>query len=192
MQSKHAKRDELRKAYELRLEAQRLLESGLLATLEASAPAFVHGSYKLDLLLRRDLDINLCLAADDDTASFFQVGAALTAQYPVHKASYSNHFTRGFPGFDYGLYWGIELSFEAYRWKLDVWGLGPDRFAEHQRRFEMLEDALAHRDRLSILKLKRQLQAGEKYRAGITSVDIYHAVTAGVTNIAEFEKWSHL
>ena len=184
--------DELRQAHDLRLEAQRLLEGGLLATLEASASAFVHGSYKLNLLLRRDLDINLRLVDDKDTEGFFQVGAALTAQYPVHKASYSNHFTRGFPSFEYGLYWGIELSFEAYRWKLDVWGLGPDRFAEHQRRFEMLRDALARRDRLSILKLKRQLQAGEKYRAGVTSVDIYHAVIAGVTNVAEFEKWHHL
>ena len=182
----------LRQAQSLRSEAGRPLEGGLLATLEAFASTFVHGSYALDLLLKRDLDINLRLTKGDDVVSFFQVGAAITAKYPVHKASYSNHFTRGFPGFEYGLYWGIELGFEAHRWKLDVWGLSPDRFAEHQKRFQELKDALSHRDRRVILELKQQLQIGEKYRAGVTSVDIYHAVIAGVTDVEAFKKWHHL
>lgn len=182
-------KDLLHNAENLRLEAQRLLDSGLLETLEKVTPCYVHGSYALDLLIKRDLDITICLDDEHDYDTFFQLGAAITRAYPVHKASYSNHFTRGFPGFDYGLYWGIELGFEKERWKLDLWGLGKENYTEYRKKFQRLKTSLANCDRLTILRLKKELAMGKGYRSGVTSMTIYKAVLEGITRLEEFEQW---
>jgi len=167
-----------------------LMAEGLLAAIQAFGLVFVSGSAALGLLVRRDVDVSVRLASDMDTAAFFAIGAALTKKFIVQKASYSNHFIRNWPGFDHGLYWGIQIKHQGAVWKLDLWGYGPEQFDAHRRRHVALSQALSGLDRLAILRLKDDLHDGEGYRYGAEARDIYSAMTtAGVRDADQFEQW---
>jgi hypothetical protein len=167
-----------------------LIQEGLLAVIQSFGLAAVGGSAALGLLVRRDVDVSVRLKDDMDTATFFAIGAAITKQFLVQKASYSNHFIRNWPGFDHGLYWGIQLKHQGVVWKLDLWGYGPAQFDAHRRRHVLLSQALAKIDRTVILRLKDDLHDGEGYRYGATGPDIYTAMTAGgVRDVDQFEQW---
>lgn len=166
-----------------------LNEAGLLNLIRRFGPARAGGSLALGLMVRREIDIDVQLTHDLDTASFFAIGAALAAGYPVVKASYSNHFIRGLPGFDAGLFWGVWLDHAGQRWKLDLWGYGPDRYAEKGRALAQLAAAVAPIDRDLVLRLKRASWDGERYRDGLSGYAIYCAVLAGVCDEAALRAW---
>jgi hypothetical protein len=167
-----------------------LIHDGLLSAIQAFGVVFVGGSAALGFLVRRDVDINVRLADDMDTATFFSIGAALTHQFLVQKASYSNHFIRNWPRFDHGLYWGIQLKHSGTVWKLDLWGYGPQRFDAHRRQHMALSQSLSGIDRAAILRLKDELRDGAGYRHDATAQDIYTAMTtAGVRTVEEFDRW---
>ncbi len=176
----------LERAGQLHSEAQALLfEDGLLAAIQSFGPTFVSGSVALDLLVRRDIDIYVQLAGDLDTSAFFEIGAAITRKFQVLKASYSNHFIRNFPGFDHGLFWGIQINHHDRKWKLDLWGYGPGHFTEHCTRFERLREALRAVNPATILRIKDELRDGDGYRYGTSGNDIYTAVLTGNVRTAE-------
>jgi hypothetical protein len=167
-----------------------LIQDGLLSVVQAHGVVFVGGSAALGFLVRRDVDVNVRLADDMDTATFFSIGAALTRQFLVQKASYSNHFIRNWPRFDHGLYWGIQLKHSGTVWKLDLWGYGPQRFDAHRRQYMAQSQALSGIERLAILRLKDDLRDGDGYRYGATAQDIYTAMTtAGVRTVEQFDRW---
>jgi len=167
-----------------------LIHDGLLAAVQAYGVVFVGGSAALGFLVRRDVDLNVRLADDMDTATFFALGAALTRQFLVQKASYSNHFIRNWPRFDHGLYWGVQLKHSGTVWKLDLWGYGPQRFDAHRRQHLALSQSLSRIDRLAILRLKDDLRDGDGYRYGASAQDIYTAMTtADVRTMEQFDLW---
>lgn len=182
--------DVLTSARNLRTEADELLTAGgLLGLVESFGEVRLGGSAALDLMSRREIDLYLRLDDERDTARFFSVGAAIQAAYSVVKASYSNHFIRGLPGFSSGLFWGIQLDYADRRWKIDLWGEGPTAFAEHRRTFEDLREALGSVDPEVVLNLKRSFREGDGYRAGVTGLAIYQAALAGVRSEADFWEW---
>ena len=170
----------------LEQEAEDLLgRGGLLSRIQGHAPCHVSGSVALGLMVRRDVDVWAQLSADQDVATFFQVGASIANEYEVLKASFSNHYLRGLPEFDHGLYWGIEIVYRGQRWKLDLWGYGPERFQEHTDQFAELQRSLEAIARDDILRVKTALLAGAHYRNGITGLDIYRAVLAGARSASQ-------
>ncbi len=165
------------RARQLQAEAQALLEEGkLLATIQRVGPTCISGSVALNLMVRRDIDIYVQLEYDLDISAFFEIGVALAGQFPVLKASYSNHFIRNFTGFNHGLYWGIRLLYNSQPWKLDLWGHGLQHFSEHCADFERLQLALQEVDPLIILRIKEAFRYQEGYLQTITGMDIYTAV----------------
>ena len=181
----------LEQAQKLHAEAQVLLfQDGLLATIQRFGPTFISGSVALNLMVRRDIDIYVRLSNDLDITTFFAIGAAITQQLQVLKASYSNHFIRNFPGFDHGLFWGIQLNHQGQKWKLDLWGHGPHHFDEHCAQFEQLRETLKTLDQVTILRIKDALRDGDGYRYGVSGNDIYTAVlTANVRTTEQFCDW---
>lgn len=178
----------LEQAQSLYAEAQALLlQDGLLTVIQRFGPTFISGSAALNLMVRRDIDIYVRLPHDLDVATFFAIGAAITHQFQVFKASYSNHFIRNFPGFDHGLYWGIRLGCQGQRWKLDLWGHGAGHFDEHCAQLEQLQEALKTVDQVTVLRIKDAFRDGDGYRDGVTGYNIYTAVlTANVRTAEQF------
>ena len=166
-----------------------LIRDGLLAIIQAFGVVFVGGSAALGFLVRRDVDLNVRLPDDMDTGTFFAIGAAITRQFLVQKASYSNHFIRNWPRFDHGLYWGVQLKHSGTVWKLDLWGYGPPRFDAHRRQHLALVQSLTGIDRAAILRLKDDLRDGDGYRFDATAHDIYAALAAGVRTVDDFDRW---
>ena len=181
----------LEQAQRLHAEAENLLvQEDLLATIQRFGPASIVGSYALNLMVRRDIDIYFQLSDDLDIGTFFAIGAAITQHFRVLKASYSNHFIRNFPGFDHGLFWGIQLSHLGQKWKVDLWGHGAKQFAEHYAQSVQLEAALQAIDPVTILRIKEGLRAGDGYRDGVSGNSIYTAVvTENARSIEQFCDW---
>ena len=181
----------LAQALDLHTEAEALLiKVGLLETIQHFGPTLINGSYALNLMVHRDLDIAVQLQDDLDISNFFAIGTAITNRFQVLKASYSNHFIRHFPGFDHGLFWGIQLNHKGEPWKLDLWGYGPQKFAEHYAQFNQLQTDLKVVDPLTILRIKDDLFEGDSYRYGVHAYAIYSDIlTADVKTTKQFLSW---
>ena len=178
-------------ASRLRDEAAELLEGdGLLAIVRSGGPAAVIGSYALDLMTWRDIDIYAKLPDERDVGTFFRIGAAISNRFETIRASYSNMFLRTDQDFGSGLYWGVRLLYRSHTWKLDLWGYGEREYAEKMSAFERLRRSMDGADRLAVLRVKDAVCQWKQYRRDVYSVHIYEAVTrGGVTTEGGFRDW---
>lgn len=161
----------------LRQEADALLfEKGLLQLLGGFGIPHVHGSYALELMTWRDLDIYL--EADNlRETEFFRLGSQIhTALQPV-KMSFRNERIGKTAGLPQGLYWGIYLGNErAGAWKIDIWAVSQAECAT------LLAHCLGKKQQLTpvsiqhILAIKSQCWQDPAYRRSYSSEDIYTAV----------------
>lgn len=178
-------------ASRLRGEASVLLEKdGLMAIVRSGGPAVVIGSYALDLMTWRDIDINVQLPDERDVATFFRIGDTVSNRFETVRASYSNMFLRTDQDFESGLYWGIRMSHREQTWKVDLWGYGEQEYARKRSAFEKLRRSLEGADRCAALRVKDAVCRWERYRRGVYSVHVYEAVARdGVTTVDEFRDW---
>ncbi len=175
------------RAYALREETHRLLyEEGLLGLLESYGPARVTGSFVLDLMARRDVDLEVRLPDGKDIGTFFEIGNRIATNFRVLKMSYSNWFLRDDLPVHPGLYWGIRLLHCDRTWKVDLWGFGKEDYEAYLNAFEELKRSLAGADRMAILRIKDAMGEEENY----TSLQIYEAVRRDdIKTAEEFRKW---
>lgn len=176
----------------LRNEASNLLNhEGLLSMLSSFGTTRVIGSYTLDTMTWRDIDISMKLPDAQDVGLFFEIGKRIATKFHVTKMSYSNHFIRNFPGFDHGLYWGIRLDYAKREWKIDLWGYGETDYEAHIADFDVLHSQLQQVDRTVILRIKHAVSQRPDYRGDIyNSMAVYRAVlTEKVASLEEFNRW---
>lgn len=177
---------------QLRDEADALLSRhGVLDILRQFGTPHLSGSYNLQLMTWRDLDIYLEMQPLN-TERFMDLGRQLGRALRPRRLSFTDHFN--FPTTEAltGLYWGIRTD-ELSRggWKIDVWGVTPSVCAERLAYSESLRRDLSASTRLSILKIKNEICRLPSYRKTITSKQVYDAVLSGsATSIEEF--WSYL
>lgn len=162
---------------QLRAEADELLQSrGLRALLEEHAPIHVVGSYALELMVWRDLDI-LMDAPGITVDEFFDLGKRITAALSPWKMFFTNNRDHEGTPYPRGLYWGIRLGdVKKSAWKIDLWAFESAQSREKVRECEHLKGRLNQQSRLTILRLKSQLWYDPRYRDQVTSQDIYDAV----------------
>lgn len=176
----------------LRDEASDLLNTeGLLSMLNSFGTTRVIGSYTLDTMTWRDIDISMKLPDEQDVELFFEIGNKIATKFKITKMSYSNHFIRNFPGFDHGLYWGILLLYAEQEWKIDLWGYGETDYHKHMAEFDALHTQLQNADRTAILDIKHAISQRSDYRGDVyNSMAVYRAVlTEKVTSLEEFNAW---
>ena len=176
----------------LRDEASNLLNhEGLLPMLKSFGTTRVIGSYTLDTMTWRDIDISMKLPDEQDIALFFEISRKFATKFQITKMSYSNHFIRNFPGFDHGLYWGIRLHYAEQEWKIDLWGYGEKDYHKHMADFDRLHKEIQHADRTTILRIKHAVSQRPDYRGDVyNSMAVYRAVLMGkVTSLEEFNRW---
>ncbi|GGA16030.1 hypothetical protein GCM10008018_70850 [Paenibacillus marchantiophytorum] len=170
-------------------EANEILnELGLIKALEHYGQPFVHGSYSLDLMTWRDLDIYL---EDNEIneSKFFDLGKDLSRRLKPSKMNYRNELDGLSPHLPRGLYWGTYTTLLNNDWKIDVWAIDSKQFKQKQEEFTSLQSKVSETSRAIILKLKNNLYQHTDYRKKFFSVDIYEAVFEGIKSPEEFSIW---
>ena len=176
---------------QIKREADQILtEQGLLLHLVQYGAPHVSGSFCLDLMTWRDLDIYL--EADGLAESdFFILGNNInTALNPV-KMSFRNERNAQTKGLPHGLYWGIYLGNERTgAWKIDIWAVDKEECSRLLDYCKGIERKLTPESRMQILEIKSQCWQDPQYRRAYNSMDIYNAVLdEGVTDIHGFREY---
>ena len=176
----------------LHQEASELLDQeGLLPMLKSFGTTSVIGSYTLDTMTWPDIDISMNLPKERNIELFLELGKRIATKFEITKMSYSNHFIRNFPGFDHGLYWGIQLRYAGREWKIDLWGYDDTDYQTHIAEFDALHRQLQQVDRAAILRIKHVICQHPDYRGNVyNSMAIYRAVLEDkVESVDEFKAW---
>ena len=176
----------------LRADADALLaRHGILGILQEFGRPHISGSYALQLMTWRDLDIYLEMP-EVRVDRFLELGRRLAASIGPRKASFTDHLhfpaTENVPG----LYWGIHTDILSRGgWKIDVWGVAADTCAQRLRHTESIATGLNAETRAAILSIKNEVCRHPRYRDTVTSQHVYDAVlSSGVQTLDEF--WQHM
>jgi hypothetical protein len=167
-----------------------LYQKGLLDLLKNYGTPHITGSYELDLMTWRDLDIYI-ESNQITEENFFELGKELMQLLQPVKMNFRNERITKTKGLPNGLYWGIYLGNErAGDWKIDIW-------AVDSKELELLKDYCSNiKARLNkansktILEIKSLCWKNPLYRKSFTSSDIYSAVLDhGISNFEEFQQY---
>ena len=175
----------------LKKEADEILyEKNLLEILNTFGQSHVSGSYALDLMVWRDLDIYV----EADVSSqkvFFEMGFRISSLLNPVKMSFRNELVGKTPGLPRGLYWGVYLGNErAGAWKIDIWYIGADECKRLMRYCDDIAQRLNPEKRLQILHIKSKCWLDPAYRKSYSSADIYTAVLDyGIFDIEGFREY---
>lgn len=172
---------------EIRAEADRILGSGLRRLLAEYGEVHVVGSYALQLMTWRDLDIHL-VQEDSGIEVFFRLGGHIAALLHPHRMHFRDESLVRTPDLPQGLYWGVHLGDERRgAWKIDIWQTNRPGFESVRRFSEDIASRLNAHNRQTILAIKEACWVHPEYRRGFTSADVYAAVLdRGVRDVRGF------
>jgi hypothetical protein len=161
----------------IKKEADSLLyQQGLYSLLNDFGKVHVSGSYYLDLMVWRDLDIYLEVEAPS-IESFFVLGSKLCQRLQPTKMHFRNELLAKTAGLPNGLYWGTYLGNEKQSsWKIDLWAVDPTECNRLLGYCEKIKERLSPECSTTIMKIKSQCWNDPGYRRNFTSTDIYTAV----------------
>lgn len=162
-------------------------KKGLRTILSRYGAVYVTGSYSLNLMSWRDLDIYL--ENDDISESdFFQLGKEIAVAFNPVKMSFRNERLSKTEGLPMGLYWGVYLGDERKgAWKIDIWAMNKKECEDRLRFCDHLAEKITPGSRIKILEIKSECWTDPWYRRHYTSNDIYAAVLEKeVDNIDDF------
>jgi hypothetical protein len=167
-----------------------LTEKGLLHLLTKYGTPHISGSYALNLMTWRDLDIYL-ESENITEVDFFRLGGEIATLFNPVKMSFRNETIAKTPGLPSGLYWGIYLGNERNgAWKIDLWDVNS---IEYQRLLQFcmaVQEKLTPEKTLQILNIKSQCWQDPAYRRSYVSMDIYKAVLDNkITDIQGFRDY---
>ena len=167
-----------------------LYDYGLLEILGKYGTPIIQGSYALNLMTWRDLDIHL----ENDEISirdFFNLGLDIATKLKPRRMSYRNELIGKTDNLPKGLYWGIytKLTFPE-EWKIDIWGMDSDQIRSCCKRFKDLKSKISEKNRLTILMIKSYFCRHPEYLKRFSSTDVYKSVIEeNVKSVEEFSKW---
>lgn len=180
--------DEL--SFGIRNEAEVILyEYGLMERLNRFGKIFVSGSYFLELMTWRDLDIYL--EADNmNVETFFELGRDISLCIQPSKMNFRNELIGRTEHLPQGYYWGCFAVINSNAWKVDVWSISSKDFVQKQREIHELKSKINGVQRKMILMLKNNLHNHPLYRKKFFSVDIYNAVIQdNIYSVENFRDW---
>jgi hypothetical protein len=167
-----------------------LFEKGLFSILRSFGIPHISGSYALDLMTWRDLDIYLQVDDISET-DFFLLGSKIVPAFNPVKMSFRNERIGKSKRLPNGLYWGIYLGNErAGAWKIDIWAVDTKECQRLLNYCADIKEKLSPLKSLYILGIKSQCWKDPEYRRSYTSMDIYTAVlNKGITTIEAFKEY---
>ena len=176
---------------DIRAEADDVLRSGLLSILGGHGEVHMVGSYALELMTWRDLDIHV-VREELEVSAFFDLGGEIARLLKPHRMHFRDESSVATPGLPPGYYWGVYLGDErAGAWKIDIWQTDRQTFDLVRRFGDDLSARLNDPNRAVILEIKAACWRHPQYRREFTSADVYAAVLdRGVRDVPGF--WADL
>jgi hypothetical protein len=175
----------------LKQEADTLLyDKGLLEVLSIYGKPHVHGSYALDLMTWRDLDIYLEVAILSEPAFRCLAVDLRRILSPVKMCYRSEYKAKSFEQ-PQGLYWGIYLGSERQdAWKIDLWAVEDHECNRLLRYSQRLRQRISEESRQRIMNIKSQCCKDPLFRNAYSSADIYEAVLdQNVLDVHDFRQY---
>jgi len=164
----------------LRREADALLEwSGLDGVLRGHGQVHLTGSYALELMAWRDLDIHMVLFEIwDPLDAIFSLGHQIAKLPGVIRMSFGNHLRKPRPKLPVGLYWGVRMLHpdNGEEWKLDIWAVDEAQIRQNKAVMERIRAALDEQSRRLILDMKRAILTKEGRTPVLSGIPLYEAV----------------
>jgi hypothetical protein len=175
----------------IKKEADKILYGrGLINILNSFGIPHVHGSYSLDLMTWRDLDVYL--EVDNiSLTDFFVLGERICNSFAPIKMSFRNELKAKTKGLPEGLYWGIYLGNErAGAWKIDIWAVRLSECEQLLQYCSNIKRRLNSEVSQRIMEIKSQCWQDPEFRRSYSSSDIYRAVLDNdVTSIEGFKEY---
>lgn len=167
-----------------------LFEKGLFSLLRSYGTPHVSGSYALDLMTWRDLDIYLQVD-NFSLTDFFELGNQICTAFIPPKMSFRNELIAKTEGLPSGLYWGIYMGNErAGAWKIDIWAVSAWECHRLLAFCALIKEQLTPGTTEMILDIKSQCWKDPAYRRSYNSTDIYQAVLEkGITTLEAFKQY---
>lgn len=133
------------------------------------------GSYALDLLYRRDIDVFVENKKCTRTLAN-QVTLELIKSNAFQTVGFADWTEQKPPNSLSGFYWQLIYFYKGQKWKFDVWYTSQE--VETIKKTDIIKNRLSKNItvRLEILRLKENLFDGEKYRNGMDGFKIYESV----------------
>ena len=166
----------------LQAEANSLVWSkGLDEALSQFGSVFYTGSFRLNLMMWPDIDIEMSVEPDPDSvACFFDLGKAIASLEGVSNLQFSNqlHFPKHSEVAPEGLYWKVTIQREKGRmpWKIDLYSLRPEIIDQSKVEMNRLDQKLDREKRALILKTKYALLTPTGRTPISSGHNIYRAV----------------
>jgi hypothetical protein len=177
----------LKKSQSIKKEAKELLiKDKVLETLENFGQVKFTGSYELDLMFKKDIDISL-VNESITVEEFSQLGKELIDKLNTPSVYYRN--TRITPVEhrpENALYWGIKTG----EWWIDIWAMNESVYKRAESYISEIKSKLNQQNRIIILQLKNELLSLNLYGNKISSRELYDAVlNNNVNSVQSFEKY---
>nr|MDO8111776.1 hypothetical protein [Candidatus Sigynarchaeota archaeon] len=175
----------------LKREADQLLaDLALIDIFARFGVVHLTGSYKYDLMTRRDIDVCVEMANPSEEM-LFDMGVAIAALPHVGSMYFRNEYVLRTPGNPLAMFWVVDVYRPGGdKWTVDILVSTP---AEVKRVIDAGAEQLHGLDpekRACILEIKGHLTATKDYRKTYKSTDIYEAVMkGGVKDLAGWNAW---
>ena len=173
----------------IKREADSLLhDDGLEQVLKRYGEVKYVGSYELDLMLKKDLDISLInpqLSLD----AFHELAREVSDLLHPHSMHFRNTRIKAVENRPPdALYWGFVFR----DWNIDLWLVDAAYYIESVHYMQRIRKLLTHRNKLHILDIKKQAIDNHEYGKGFGSREIYNAVLDhGISSYEAFRGFVH-
>ena len=163
-----------------------LLDNSTLETLNNFGEVKFTGSYELDLMYKKDIDISL-VNDNLSVSDFTQLGKELIDKLNTPTVYFRN--TRITPVArrpENALYWGIKTG----EWFLDIWAMNRDVYSRAEKYIEEVKSKLTTQNKIIILQLKADLLKTKTYGNRFSSRELYDGVlNHGVKNVNQLNEY---
>lgn len=169
----------------IKKEAEDLInEYKVIETLKKFGEVHFTGSYELDLMYKKDIDISL-VNDNLSVADFTQLGKELIEKLNTPTVYYRNtNITPVEKRPENAFYWGIKTG----EWFLDIWAMSREVFLRAENYISEIKSKLNEQNRIIILQLKNELLSLNVYGKKFGSRELYDAVlNNNVSSVADFE-----
>lgn len=163
-----------------------LEDEGLLDIIGEYGEFQIVGSYDLDLLIKPDIDISICVEKFE-IDRYFSLCSEITKKLKPSRVKYIDQSLQKLPfPFEEGYFLGLHIPRKDILWTIDGWVFTPKIFKERVASHNRIKEKLNRDTREILLTIKKSVCNNPNY----ISTDLYNAVLfENVTSLHEFFAW---